>query len=153
MGCGVQTGAHQRPDARMGNARLCRILHATNFRRTGTLLHPPFAQRDGQQTIWILPARYIPLPFHCRTIHPDRRHTRQLLGLEQRIHFQPRASLALIPAFNEKFTLRVAAGVYYQAPFYKEFRDTTQVDGIATVSLNRDIRSQRSPALRGRWRL
>lgn len=67
--------------------------------------------------------------------------------------FSPRASLALIPAFNEKFTLRVAAGVYYQAPFYKEFRDTTQVDGIATVSLNRDIRSQRSPALRGRWRL
>ena len=58
--------------------------------------------------------------------------------------FSPRASLALIPAFNEKFTLRVAAGVYYQAPFYKEFRDTTQVDGIATVSLNRDIRSQRS---------
>ena len=58
--------------------------------------------------------------------------------------FSPRASLTLIPAFNEKFTLRVAAGVYYQAPFYKEFRDTTQVDGIATVSLNRDIRSQRS---------
>lgn len=58
--------------------------------------------------------------------------------------FSPRASLALIPAFNERFTLRVAAGVYYQAPFYKEFRDTTQTGGTTTVSLNRDIRSQRS---------
>lgn len=56
----------------------------------------------------------------------------------------PRASLALIPAFNEQFTFRAAAGVYYQAPFYKEFRDTTMVDGMATVSLNKDIKSQRS---------
>ena len=56
----------------------------------------------------------------------------------------PRASLALIPSFNERFTLRVAAGIYYQAPFYKEFRDTTQVDGTTAVSLNRNIRSQRS---------
>ena len=53
------------------------------------LRNPPFAQRDGQQTIWILPAKYIPLPLHRRIIHPDCRHTRQLLGLEQRIHFQP----------------------------------------------------------------
>lgn len=67
--------------------------------------------------------------------------------------FSPRASLALIPAFNEKFTLRVAAGVYYQAPFYKEFRDTTQVDGIATVSLT--VTSVRSASLHfvARWRL
>ena len=56
----------------------------------------------------------------------------------------PRASLALIPTFNEQFTFRAAAGVYYQAPFYKEFRDTTMVDGMATVSLNKDIKSQRS---------
>jgi hypothetical protein len=58
--------------------------------------------------------------------------------------FSPRASLALIPAFNDRFTLRLAAGVYYQAPFYKELRDTTQTDGVATVTLNRAIRSQRS---------
>jgi hypothetical protein len=56
----------------------------------------------------------------------------------------PRASLALIPTFNERFTLRVAAGVYYQVPFYKEFRDTAMVDGVATVVLNRHIKSQRS---------
>lgn len=56
----------------------------------------------------------------------------------------PRASIALIPSFNEKFTFRLAAGVYYQAPFYKEFRDTTMTDGVATVSLNKEIKSQRS---------
>lgn len=58
--------------------------------------------------------------------------------------FSPRVSLALIPKFNEQFTLRAASGVYYQAPFYKEFRDTTMVNGMATVTLNKDIKSQRS---------
>ena len=58
--------------------------------------------------------------------------------------FSPRASLALIPTFNERFTFRLAGGVYYQSPFYKEMRDTTLVNGTATVSLNRDIRSQRA---------
>lgn len=56
----------------------------------------------------------------------------------------PRASIGLIPAFNEDFTFRFAAGLYYQAPFYKEFRDTTTVGGVTTVALNKDIKSQRS---------
>lgn len=56
----------------------------------------------------------------------------------------PRASVALIPKFNEDFTFRAATGIYYQAPFYKEFRDTTTVNGNATVKLNKDIKSQRS---------
>ncbi|MBQ4621947.1 MAG: TonB-dependent receptor [Bacteroidaceae bacterium] len=56
----------------------------------------------------------------------------------------PRASLGMIPAFNEDFTFRFATGLYYQAPFYKEFRDTTTVDRVTTVTLNRDIKSQRS---------
>lgn len=60
---------------------------------------------------------------------PDRRHTRQLLELNKEFIFSPRASLTLIPAFNEKFTLRVAAGVYYQAPFYKEFRILPKLTG------------------------
>ncbi|MEG2515030.1 MAG: TonB-dependent receptor, partial [Bacteroidaceae bacterium] len=58
--------------------------------------------------------------------------------------FSPRASVALIPKFNENFTFRLAAGVYYQAPFYKEFRDTTSVNGNAVVTLNKEIKSQRS---------
>jgi len=58
--------------------------------------------------------------------------------------FSPRTSIALIPRFNEDLTFRAASGVYYQAPFYKEFRDTTTINGNATVTLNKDIKSQRS---------
>lgn len=56
----------------------------------------------------------------------------------------PRASIGLVPAFNEDFTFRFATGLYYQAPFYKEFRDTTTTGHTTTVTLNRDIKSQRS---------
>lgn len=56
----------------------------------------------------------------------------------------PRASVGLIPAFNEDFTFRFATGLYYQAPFYKEFRDTTTTNGVTTITLNKDIKSQRS---------
>ncbi len=55
----------------------------------------------------------------------------------------PRLSLGLLPK-NDHWTLRFATGFYYQAPFYKELRDTTLTSGISTVRLNRDIRSQRS---------
>ena len=55
----------------------------------------------------------------------------------------PRASIGLLPN-NDKLTLRFATGVYYQAPFYKELRDTSIVNGIATALLNKDIKSQKS---------
>lgn len=58
--------------------------------------------------------------------------------------FSPRVSLGMIPSFNEDFTFRAATGLYYQAPFYKEFRDTVTVNGNTEVRLNRDIKSQRS---------
>lgn len=56
----------------------------------------------------------------------------------------PRASIGFIPSTNESFTFRLASGVYYQSPFYKEYRDTTVTRGTGIVTLNRDIRSQRS---------
>ena len=56
----------------------------------------------------------------------------------------PRLSLGIIPAFNENVTFRLATGLYYQAPFYKELRDTSTVNRITTVNLNRNIRSQQS---------
>lgn len=56
----------------------------------------------------------------------------------------PRASIGLMPSFSDKLTFRFATGVYYQAAFYKELRDTTIAGGISTVQLNRDIKSQRS---------
>ncbi len=58
--------------------------------------------------------------------------------------FSPRASIGFIPAGNDNFTFRLATGLYYQRPFYKELRDTTLLDGNATVELNRKIKSQRS---------
>ena len=56
----------------------------------------------------------------------------------------PRASLAVIPHWNENTTLRFAAGLYYQAPFFKELRDTTTVSGVTVATLNNKIKSQRS---------
>ena len=56
----------------------------------------------------------------------------------------PRISLAMIPGFNENITFRLSTGIYYQAPFYKELRDTTTVNGRTIVTLNSDIKSQRS---------
>lgn len=56
----------------------------------------------------------------------------------------PRMSLGIIPAFNENITMRFATGLYYQAPFFKEIRDTTTTNGITYASLNRKAKSQRS---------
>lgn len=56
----------------------------------------------------------------------------------------PRVSLAMIPGFNEDMTFRLSTGIYYQAPFYKELRDTTTINGRTIVTLNNDIKSQRS---------
>lgn len=58
--------------------------------------------------------------------------------------FSPRLSLGMIPSFNEDFTFRLATGLYYQSPFYKELRDTVTAHGSTKVVLNKDIKSQRS---------
>ena len=58
--------------------------------------------------------------------------------------FSPRATIAFIPAKNDRLVLRFSTGVYYQAPFYKELKDTVTVDGNTQVVLNKDIKSQRS---------
>ena len=56
----------------------------------------------------------------------------------------PRVSLSIIPAFNQDLSFRFATGLYYQAPFYKELRDTTTRNGVTYVTLNQHIKSQRS---------
>ena len=57
----------------------------------------------------------------------------------------PRVSVGYNPSFNQRLTFRFATGVYYQAPFYKEFRDTVlDSRGNWAVRLNDRIRSQRS---------
>ena len=56
----------------------------------------------------------------------------------------PRASLAIVPAFNSDCTFRLATGLYYQSPFYKEMRDTVTMNGMTTATLNEKIKSQQS---------
>ena len=56
----------------------------------------------------------------------------------------PRVALSIIPAFDHNMSLRVATGLYYQAPFFKELRDTTTVNGVTYATLNNKIKSQRS---------
>lgn len=57
----------------------------------------------------------------------------------------PRASVGFVPKRNEKFAFRAATGLYYQAPFYKEYRkEVTDEIGNTNIVLNTDIKSQRS---------
>ena len=56
----------------------------------------------------------------------------------------PRVSLSIVPSFNQDMTFRFASGIYYQAPFFKELRDTTTIDGTTYATLNEKIKSQRS---------
>ena len=56
----------------------------------------------------------------------------------------PRVSLSIIPAFNQNLSIRLATGLYYQSPFFKELRDTTTRNSVTYATLNRKIKSQRS---------
>lgn len=59
--------------------------------------------------------------------------------------FSPRFNVAFIPGALPAWTFRMAAGVYYQSPFYREFRQpVVDVDGNVVIRLNDDIKSQRS---------
>ena len=57
----------------------------------------------------------------------------------------PRFSVGFVPEFNSNLAMRLAAGLYYQSPFYKEFRETkVDANNNSYIELNRDIKSQRS---------
>jgi len=56
----------------------------------------------------------------------------------------PRGALAFVPHSAPNLSFRIAGGIYYQAPFYKEFQKITDIDGNNTVILNKDIKSQKS---------
>lgn len=56
----------------------------------------------------------------------------------------PRASISYIPN-SSNLELRFASGLYYQAPFYKEFRKTiSDAQGNSIIELNKQIKSQKS---------
>lgn len=57
----------------------------------------------------------------------------------------PRLNVAFVPERNSSLTLRFATGLYYQQPFYKEFRQPlTDAEGNTTINLNSEIKSQQS---------
>lgn len=57
----------------------------------------------------------------------------------------PRASINFVPEKLPTLNLRFATGLYYQSPFYKEFRVTTEdATGNNYITLNEEIKSQRS---------
>ncbi|MCM1021237.1 MAG: TonB-dependent receptor [Muribaculum sp.] len=57
----------------------------------------------------------------------------------------PRVNMSFIPAGNSHWAFRLAAGLYYQAPFFKEMRQIiADENGNNVVKLNKDIKSQRS---------
>jgi hypothetical protein len=59
--------------------------------------------------------------------------------------FSPRASVGFIPSKHPNITLRFATGLYYQTPFYKEFRAVAvDENNNSDITLNKNIKSQRS---------
>ena len=57
----------------------------------------------------------------------------------------PRVSVVWMPGWKRDMTFRVATGIYYQAPFYKELRQTIQDNkGVYRIHLNDRLKAQRS---------
>ena len=57
----------------------------------------------------------------------------------------PRASLGFVPNINQQLTFRLATGLYYQPPFYKELRvEVGDEHGNSIITLNNQLKSQKS---------
>lgn len=59
--------------------------------------------------------------------------------------FSPRITAGFVPDKAPQWSFRFATGLYYQSPFYREFRlPQTDEDGNTIITLNENIKSQRS---------
>ncbi len=57
----------------------------------------------------------------------------------------PRLNVGFVPESNPNWAFRFSTGLYYQRPFYKEYRlPVTDADGNVNIMLNDSIRSPRS---------
>jgi hypothetical protein len=57
----------------------------------------------------------------------------------------PRVNVGFVPDKAPRWAFRFATGLYYQSPFYKEYRQPIEdANGNTTIVLNSDIKSQRS---------
>ena len=89
------------------------------------------------------------------TWHTD--HAKVILTGGARLHWwsfnnevlvSPRASVVIIPGWKRDISFRIATGLYYQAPFYKEMRDTlTDNFGITRIKLNNKLKAARTTQL------
>lgn len=59
--------------------------------------------------------------------------------------FSPRVSIGFVPDKHPSWAFRFATGLYYQSPFYREFRmPVKDADGNTVIALNDRLKSQRS---------
>ena len=66
-------------------------------------------------------------------------------GFNKEVLVSPRVNLNIIPLNNNHWNYRAAVGLYYQSPFYKEYRMAqTDALGNSNIVLNRDIKSPMS---------
>lgn len=66
-------------------------------------------------------------------------------GFNKEVLVSPRINLNIIPLNNNHWNYRAAVGLYYQSPFYKEYRMAqTDALGNSNIVLNRDIKSPMS---------
>jgi len=66
-------------------------------------------------------------------------------GFNKEFLVSPRVNVAFVPERNNAWTFRFATGLYYQQPFYKEFRKPIEnSDGNTIIALNSSIKSQQS---------
>lgn len=65
-------------------------------------------------------------------------------SFNEELTVSPRASIAFIPGNHPNITLRFATGIYYQAPFYKEYQRIVTNGETDYIELNKDIKSPRS---------
>ena len=66
-------------------------------------------------------------------------------GFNREFLVSPRVNFSVNPVDYPNWYYRIGAGLYYQSPFYKEYRQVTEDDfGNSVIVLNRDIKSPRS---------
>lgn len=65
-------------------------------------------------------------------------------SLTNEVLVSPRANIVWLPGWKRDITFRFATGLYYQAPFYKEVRDTFSTAGVTRIRINDNLRAQRS---------
>ena len=88
-------------------------------------------------------ALYLSSNFAYMTLNAGLRYSYNSFNKESLV--SPRVNFSLNPVNYPNWYYRIGAGLYYQSPFYKEYRRTVEDDlGNSYITLNRNIKSPRS---------